>query len=125
MSTIKKIKVFTSDDRGEITDIFTHEPKDHCTIVTFKKNAVRGNHFHTKKIERFIILQGSALIKFRYIFEKKIHKILVKAKDKQCVDIPTYCTHNLTNNSNKNLLTLFFSNEIYNSRKPDTYYEKV
>ena len=37
MSTIKKIKVFTSDDRGEITDIFTHEPKDHCTIVTFKK----------------------------------------------------------------------------------------
>ena len=76
-------------------------------LSTTKKNKIRGNHFHTKKIERFIILQGSALIKFRFIFEK-IHKILVKAKDKQCVDIPTYCTHNLKNNSKKNLLTLFF-----------------
>ena len=123
-----KIKLNTKnhmDSRGNLWEVIKAKNTAQMFLSTTKKSKVRGNHFHTKKIERFIILQGSALIKFRYIFEKKIHKILVKAKDKQCVDIPTYCTHNLTNNSNKNLLTLFFSNEIYNPKKPDTYYEKV
>ena len=123
-----KIKLNTKDNidnRGNLWEVIKTKNKAQMFLSTTKKNKIRGNHFHTKKIERFIILQGSALIKFRFIFEKKIHKILVKAKDKKCVDIPTYCTHNLKNNSKKNLLTLFFSNEIYNPRKPDTYYEEV
>jgi dTDP-4-dehydrorhamnose 3,5-epimerase-like enzyme len=59
MSSIKKIKKFSSDDRGEIIDIFTHEPKDHCTIVTFFKNAIRGNHFHKKSIQSAYVLNGN------------------------------------------------------------------
>ena len=59
-------------------------------FLSTTKNKMRKS-FSYKKIGRFIILQGSALIKFRFIFEK-IHKILVKAKDKQCVDIPTLYT---------------------------------
>lgn len=58
MSLIKKIKKFSSDDRGEIIDIFTHEPKDHCTIVTFAKNSIRGNHFHKKSIQSAYVLIG-------------------------------------------------------------------
>ena len=59
MSVIKKIKTFSSDDRGKIIDIFTHEPKDHCAIVTFKKNAIRGNHFHKKSIQSAFVLEGN------------------------------------------------------------------
>ena len=58
MSIVKKIKTFSSDDRGKITDIFSKEPKEHCTIVTFKKNAVRGNHFHKKSIQSTYVLDG-------------------------------------------------------------------
>ena len=59
MSIVKKIKVFTSDDRGEIIDIFTHEPKDHCTIVTFTKDAIRGNHFHKESIQSAYVMEGN------------------------------------------------------------------
>tara|TARA_B100000768_G_C11272833_1_gene374289 strand:+ start:2209 stop:2610 length:402 start_codon:yes stop_codon:yes gene_type:complete len=59
MSIIKKIKVFSSDDRGEIIDIFTHEPKDHCTIVTFTKDAIRGNHFHKESIQSAYVMEGN------------------------------------------------------------------
>ena len=59
MSNVKKIEIFTSDDRGEIIDIFTHEPKDHCTIVTFRKNAVRGNHFHKVSVQSAYVLEGN------------------------------------------------------------------
>ena len=59
MSIIKKTKINSSDDRGKIIDIFTHEPKDHCTIVTFIKNAVRGNHFHKESIQSAYVLEGN------------------------------------------------------------------
>lgn len=59
MSIIKKIKISKSDDRGDITDIFSKEPKEHCTIVSFKKNAVRGNHFHKKSIQSAYVLDGN------------------------------------------------------------------
>ena len=68
MSLVKKINVFSSDERGEILDIFTHEPKDHCTIVTFSKNAVRGNHFHKESIQSAYVLEG----KF------KIYNVMIK-----------------------------------------------
>tara|TARA_B100001093_G_C26657201_1_gene940156 strand:- start:182 stop:583 length:402 start_codon:yes stop_codon:yes gene_type:complete len=59
MSIIKKIKVFSSDDRGEISDIFSKESKDHCALVTFTKNAIRGNHFHKQSIQSAYVLNGS------------------------------------------------------------------
>ena len=55
---IKKKKINQRDSRGYILDIFVQEPKDHCTIVTFKKNAVRGNHFHKKSTQYSFILEG-------------------------------------------------------------------
>jgi dTDP-4-dehydrorhamnose 3,5-epimerase-like enzyme len=58
MPIIKNIKKFSSDHRGEIIDIFTHEPKDHCTIVTFIKNSIRGNHFHKESIQSAYVLEG-------------------------------------------------------------------
>lgn len=58
MSLVKKIKTYYKDDRGEIIDIFVNEPKDHCSIVSFKKNSVRGNHFHKLSIQSAYILKG-------------------------------------------------------------------
>ena len=54
----KKLKSNFKDKRGNIIDIFVNNPKDHCSIVTFNKNAVRGNHFHKKSIQYSFILSG-------------------------------------------------------------------
>ena len=74
MSVVKKIKTFSFDDRGEIIDIFSKEPKEHCTIVTFKKNAVRGNHFHKKTAQYTFIVDG----KIEYFSKKKSKKKTIK-----------------------------------------------
>ena len=55
----KKLKSNFKDKRGDIIDIFVNNPKDHCSIVTFNKNAVRGNHFHKKSIQYSFFLSGS------------------------------------------------------------------
>ena len=58
MSKRKYIKSIFTDDRGKIYDIFVREPKDHCALVTFNKDSVRGNHFHKKSIQSAFILDG-------------------------------------------------------------------
>ena len=72
MSLLKKIEIFSSDERGDIMDIFTHEPKDHCTIVTFTRNAVRGNHFHKESVQSAYVLEGN--FKIYNVLIDKDHK---------------------------------------------------
>jgi len=54
----KKLKNNFKDKRGTIIDIFTNQPKDHCTLVTFNKSAIRGNHFHKKSTQYSFIISG-------------------------------------------------------------------
>ena len=58
----KKLKNNFKDKRGKIVDIFIKSPKDHCTLVTFNKNAIRGNHFHKKSIQYSFIISGKLIL---------------------------------------------------------------
>ena len=69
MTKIEKLKIINSDKRGFIYDIFTKSPKEHCSIVTFKKNSIRGNHYHKISYQFSLILNG----KFE-IYYSKINK---------------------------------------------------
>ncbi|MDC3126132.1 cupin domain-containing protein [Candidatus Pelagibacter sp.] len=64
---IKKKKINYRDKRGYILDIFVNDPKDHCTLVTFNKNSIRGNHFHKKSTQYSFILEGKL-----YMFLAKV-----------------------------------------------------
>ena len=59
---ITKKKINQKDKRGFILDIFVGKPKDHCSLVSFKKDSVRGNHFHKKSIQYSFILEGKLLM---------------------------------------------------------------
>ena len=69
MSKRKYIESVFADDRGKIYDIFVREPKDHCSLITFNKGSVRGNHFHKKSVQSAFILDGT----FK-IYETKVDK---------------------------------------------------
>ena len=59
---ITKKKINQKDKRGFILDIFINKPKDHCSLMSFEKNSVRGNHFHKKSIQYSFILEGKFLM---------------------------------------------------------------
>lgn len=58
----KNLKVNFQDKRGKIIDVFVSSPKDHCTIVTFNKGSVRGNHFHKKSCQYTLVIDGKLLL---------------------------------------------------------------
>jgi UDP-2-acetamido-2,6-beta-L-arabino-hexul-4-ose reductase len=85
----------------------------------------RGNHFHTRKIERFIVIKGKAVIELRRIGSTEIHHFELDGENPSFVDMPVWYSHNITNVGDEELITLFWINELYNPDDPDTFFEKV
>jgi UDP-2-acetamido-2,6-beta-L-arabino-hexul-4-ose reductase len=85
----------------------------------------RGNHFHTRKIERFAVIKGKASIKLRKYGTDEVIEYILDGEEPAYVDMPIWFTHNITNIGDTELLTMFWINEVYEPNNPDTYYEQV
>ena len=85
----------------------------------------RGNHFHTRKIERFTVIKGKARIQLRRIGTNEILNFYLDGSYPSYVDMPIWYTHNITNIGNDELYTQFWINEKYNPEDGDTYFEQV
>ena len=83
----------------------------------------RGNHYHTRKIERFTVIRGKARIQLRKIDTDEVLNFYLDGKDPCYVDMPVWYTHNITNVGNEDLYTQFWINEWYDSSDGDTYFE--
>ena len=90
-----------------------------------KPGIVRGNHYHHTKVEKFVVVTGKALIKFRHILEDKVISYEISGKDYKVVDIPPGFTHSIKNIGKEEMIVLFWANEPFDYEKPDTDYFKV
>lgn len=114
-----------SDQRGYLIENVKTDHGGQSFLSWTKPQITRGNHWHIYKIERFCVVQGEALIQIRSIFDDKVHEFKVSG-DKPCyIDMPTLHTHNIKNIDQSELITAFWSHEIFNPAKPDTYAEVV
>ncbi|MDO8482908.1 MAG: hypothetical protein Q7S86_03770 [bacterium] len=78
---IKKIKNSFEDERGIIRDVTTHTLVDAITYITFKKGAVRGNHYHNKSVQYDYILSGSLLCRSKLDADAPIEEKVVEQGD--------------------------------------------
>lgn len=113
------------DDRGNFVEIIRLESGGQISFSTTKKGITRGNHFHTRKIERFSVIKGKALIQLRKIGSNEVLDYYLSGDDPAYVDMPIWYTHNITNIGDEELYTMFWINEFYNANDPDTYFESV
>jgi UDP-2-acetamido-2,6-beta-L-arabino-hexul-4-ose reductase len=90
-----------------------------------KPGVTRGNHFHLRKVERFVVLRGLARISMRPCWEDPTHTFSVTGQEPALVDMPTLFTHNITNIGEEELITLFWTNEVFDPDNPDTFPEPV
>lgn len=94
-------------------------------LTTTKEKVTRGNHFHTRKAERFIVIKGKAKISLRKIDSDEVLNFELDGDKPSFVDIPIWYTHNITNIGSGEVYTIFFINEFYNASDPDTYFVQV
>jgi UDP-2-acetamido-2,6-beta-L-arabino-hexul-4-ose reductase len=113
------------DARGSLFEVVKSNSGGQVFMSTTHPGITRGNHFHTRKVERFLVASGEADIRLRKLFSDEVICFKVRGDAPSYVDIPTFYTHHITNTGQSELVTLFWANEIFDSVDPDTFPERV
>lgn len=119
-----KLKLNT-DDRGSFVETIKLNSGGQVSFSTTVPGITRGNHFHTRKAERFAVIKGKAKIELRKIGTSEVYSFELDGNEPSFVDMPIWFTHNITNIGEEELYTIFWINEHYNPEDGDTYFEKV
>ena len=91
--------------RGFFSELSISGSKGQSSFSTTKPQMTRGNHFHTRKIERFSVIKGKARIQLRKYLTNEILSFELDEKNPSFVDMPVWYTHNITNIGENELLT--------------------
>lgn len=113
------------DHRGWLAEFIKSRQFGQIFISRTKPGITRGNHWHHTKIEKFLVIEGAAVIKFRKIGTDEVLEYKVSGEQLKVIDIPAGYTHSITNIGNTDVITLFWADEIFDSEKTDTYYLEV
>ncbi|MCT4583403.1 MAG: NAD-dependent epimerase/dehydratase family protein [Peptostreptococcaceae bacterium] len=113
------------DNRGSFTEFIRTKDRGQVSVNVSKSGITKGNHWHHTKNEKFLVVSGKGVIRFRKIDSSEIIEYFVSADKMQVVDIPTGYTHNIENLGETDMVTIMWVNEPFNPEKPDTYYELV
>ena len=114
-----------SDERGSFVETIKLNSGGQVSFSTTVPGITRGNHFHTRKAERFAVIKGKARIELRKIGTEEVLSFELDGDKPSFVDMPIWYTHNITNIGNEDLYTIFWINEHYNAEDGDTYFEIV
>lgn len=110
------------DHRGAFTELVrAHGGPGQTGVSTTVPGVTRGDHFHRRKIERFVVLQGEARITLRRVLTDERRVIEVRGDRPVAVDMPTLWAHSLTNTGDTPLVTAFWTNELHDPLRPDTF----
>ncbi len=113
------------DNRGSFTEFIRTSDRGQVSINISKPGIIKGNHWHHSKNEKFLVVSGMGVIRFRKINETKVIEYYVSGEKQEVVDIPPGYTHSIENLGDTNMVTVMWVNEPFDKDNPDTYYEEV
>lgn len=113
------------DDRGSFTEFIKVKDFGQVSVNISKPGITKGNHWHHTKNEKFLVVHGQGIIRFRKIDMDEIIEYNVSGDKLEVVDIPVGYTHNISNIGDIDMVTIMWANEAFDPSKPDTYYLEV
>ena len=113
------------DNRGSFTELFKTEERGQVSVNISKPGITKGNHWHNTKNEKFIVVSGKGVIRFRKPDSNDIIEYFVSGEKLEVIDIPVGYTHNIENLGDTDMVTIMWANEVFNPNKPDTYFLEV
>jgi UDP-2-acetamido-2,6-beta-L-arabino-hexul-4-ose reductase len=114
-----------SDARGKLFEAVKGGGGGQTFLSTTQPGITRGDHFHLNKVERFLVVQGEAVIRIRKVLGNEVWEYKVSGDTPAPVDMPTLHTHSIENTGDTELLTLFWTHDLFDPANPDTFAEKV
>lgn len=113
------------DERGSLAEFLKSPHVGQIFVSRTKPGVTRGNHWHHTKTEKFLVLEGRAIVRFRHVDSGEVLEYPVAGDAYRVVDIPPGYTHSIENVGEEDLVTLFWASEIFEPERPDTTFEPV
>ena len=116
-----------ADDRGSFTEALHSAERGQVSVNISKPGITKGQHWHHTKHEKFLVVKGEGLIRFRKVdgSDAKILEYRVSGRKLEVVRIPPGYTHSIVNVGDDDMVTLMWANEVFDPAHPDTYREEV
>ena len=113
------------DGRGSFSEIIKTNNSGQVSYFTAHKGVTRGGHFHNTKNEKFLVVKGKALFKFKNRLSGEKFQLETSDKEPVVVDTVPGWSHDITNIGNEQLVVILWANEVFDKANPDTYMYKV
>lgn len=113
------------DQRGSFTEMIKSPYAGQVSVNVSKPGITKGEHWHHTKNEKFLVVSGQGLIRFRDYFSDKVIEYKVSSEKLEVVDIPTGYTHSIVNTGDSDMVTIMWVNEMFDPNNPDTFFMEV
>ena len=113
-----------TDERGSFVELF-REAGGQVSFSTSTPGVTRGNHYHTRKVEKFVVIAGEAVIRLRHIDSDDVAAYYVTGDEPTVVQIDPGFVHNITATGHETMYLVIWCNEQFSSDDPDTKSERV
>lgn len=113
------------NEKGSFTEFLKTPDRGQVSVNISKSGITKGNHWHHTKNEKFLVVSGNGVIRFRKIDETEIIEYYVSGEKLEVIDIPTGYTHNIENLGEADMVTIMWANEAFDPERPDTYFCEV
>ena len=114
-----------NDARGSLFESAKAMAGSQTFLSTTVPKKTRGDHFHIDLVERFLVVSGRATIRIRKVLTGEVHSFDVSGEEPVAIDMPPLHTHHIVNDSDRDVVTFFWSHRLFDPANPDTYADPV
>ena len=86
-----------TDQRGSLAEFIKATAVGQIFVSHTRPGVTRGHHFHHTKTEKFLVVSGIGVIRFRHIEREEVIEHTIRGEDYRVLDIPPGYTHSITN----------------------------
>lgn len=114
-----------ADPRGVFVEMLKTPDSGQFSFFTAHPSITRGGHYHHTKTEKFLVIKGQALFRFRHLLTDELVELRTSGDTPQVVDTIPGWTHDITNVGDDEMVVMLWANENFDREKPDTVASKV
>ena len=109
------------DERGVFVEMLKTPNAGQFSYFTAHAGITRGGHYHHSKTEKFLVIKGKALFKFKHVITGEFYQLETCGDEPRIVETVPGWTHDITNIGTDEMVVMLWANEIFDREKPDTY----
>lgn len=113
------------NEKGSFTEFIKGDAFGQVSINILKPGIIKGNHWHQIKNEKFLIVSGEGKVLLQKLGSREIIEYRISGKKQEVLDIPPGYTHNIMNIGDTDMILIIWANEMFDSKRPDTYHLPV